>query len=237
MTMTSLEYAIGMTTRLLIATLLSTSLRARTVLAGALLFALSACTTAPTPPPAPVPTPVAVPAPAEAPVAPPALPVVEVSAPTPPAVEAPIVREVPPVPLPSYAKRGKRLPADGGAPGRAVLAYCQLFEIEKDAASYFKRLQRRGQLPSKAEVAARSAQANEPLTVQQIVERDWALRRESLRASPQRCKVQGGAIDGATAHIVLDADINGKRQRGTATLTQNAGKWRVRDHGDWAAVK
>ena len=147
------------------------------------------------------------------------------------------MREVPPVPLPSYAKRGKRLPADGGAPGRAVLAYCQLFEIEKDASSYFKRLQRRGQLPSKAEVAARSAQANEPLTVQQIVERDWALRRESLRASPQRCKVQGGAIDGATAHVVFDADVNGKRQRGTATLVQSAGKWRVRDHGDWAAVK
>lgn len=236
MTMTPLEYAIGMLTRSLIATLVSTSLHARTVFAGALLFALSACTTAPTPPPAP-PAPVVVAAPVEAPVTPPAPPVVEVSAPTPPAVEAPIVREVPPVPLPSYAKRGKRLPADGGAPGRAVLAYCQLFEIEKDAASYFKRLQRRGQLPSKAEVAARSAQANEPLTVQQIVERDWALRRESLRTSPQRCKVQGGAIDGATAHIVLDADVNGKRQRGTATLTQNAGKWRVRDHGDWAAVK
>jgi len=183
----------------------------------------------------------AAPTPEPLPVAPtppsPAPPVVEFSAPTPPAPEPPVVVEKPLVELPSYAKRGKRLPADGGEPGRVVLAYCRSFEIEKDAASYFKRLQRRGQLPSAAEVAARSLQANEALTVQQIVERDWALRRESNRTQPQRCKVLGGAVDGATAHIVLDAEINGKRQRGTATLTQNAGKWRVRDHGDWGAVK
>ena len=61
--------------------------------------------------------------------------------------------EIPPVELPEYAKRGKRLPAHGAAPGRAVITYCHTFEIDKDAASYFKTLTRTRRLPTTGEVA------------------------------------------------------------------------------------
>ena len=175
-------------------------------------------------------------------------PVVVASPPAEPAVPAPapvlvapepIVqsKELPPVELPGYAKRGKRLPAHGGAPGSAVSDYCRSFEIDKDAAKYFKTLARTKRLPSVEVVAERSRQAGQSLTVQQVVERDWALRRESNKSAPQRCKVLGGSIDGATALVVFEAELNGRRQRGIATVLQTDKKWRVRDHGDWVPAR
>jgi hypothetical protein len=146
-------------------------------------------------------------------------------------------KEAAPVDLPSYARKGRRLPADGGAPGLAVLAYCRSFEIERDVESYYKRLERNKQLPSAGEVAARSRETGQSLTVQQVVARDWAIGRDNAKTSPQRCKVLGGSVDAATAVIVLEADLNGRRQRGSATVLQNGGKWRVRDHGDWSPAK
>ena len=146
-------------------------------------------------------------------------------------------KEPPPVELPEYAKRGKRLPASGDAPGRAVANYCRSFEIDKNAAAYFKTLTRTKRLPTVQDVAERSRQAGQPLTVQQVVERDWALRRESNKSAPQRCKVLGGSIDGATALIVFEAELNGRRQRGIATVLLADKTWRVRDHGDWVPAK
>jgi len=204
-----------------------------------LLGALAGCAA---PPPAPeASTPKAtiaepVPVPLAAPL--PAVPVSKVVEPvtTPPQPEATPVKEAPPVELPDYAKRGKRLPADGGAPGRAVTDFCRGFEVEKDAQSYFRRLQRTKRLPSAAEVAERNRATDQSLTIQQYVERDWALRRDNNRSAPQRCKVLGGSVEGGSATVVFEADLNGKRQRGTASVTQMSGKWRVRDHGDWSPV-
>jgi hypothetical protein len=146
-------------------------------------------------------------------------------------------KEAPLVELPGYAKRGKRLPADGGPAGRAVIAYCRSFEIEKDVGAYFKRLQREKRLPTETEVAERNRLNDQSLTVRQYVERDWVLRRENNKSVPQRCKVLGGASEGSTAHIVFEADLSGRRQRGTAAVTLVSGKWRLRDHGDWAPVR
>jgi hypothetical protein len=205
----------------------------------ALMFAgvLAACASPPpaAPPPVPVVAPtVSAPLPvASPPVEPVPLPVATIAAPPAPAV-AP--KEAPPVDLPEYARRGKRLPADGGPAGRAVIAYCRSFELDKDATSYFKRLQREKRLPSDAEIAERNRQSDQSLTVQQYVERDWALRRDNNRSAPQKCKVLGGSSEGATAHIVFEADLNGRRQRGTAAVTLSNGKWRLRDHGDWLPV-
>ena len=183
---------------------------------------------------------------ATAPAAPPPV-AVEVSAPAPTVLDpAPVqvlseptapAREPPLIELPDYAKRGKRLPANGGVPGRAVIGYCRSFEIEKDAQSYFKALQRNKRLPSADEISERSRLVGHPQTVQQVVERDWALRRESNQSAPQRCKVLGGSIDGATALVVFEAELNGRRQRGIATVLQTDKNWRVRDHGDWVQVK
>lgn len=211
----------------------------RCLLAAVLMVGMAACVS---PPPATAPAqaapPVAVPAPA--PVVPatpePAAAAVPVPMPPPPpAAVAP--KDAPLVDLPSYARRGKRLPADGGAPGRAVIGYCRSFEIEKDAATYFKRLQRDKQLPSEAEIAERNRQTEQTLSVQQYVARDWALRRDNNKSVPQKCKVLGGSTEAATAHVVFEADLNGRRHRGTATVALSAGKWQLRDHGDWAAVR
>ena len=196
------------------------------------------------PPPAPVAPPVAatVPAPVVATPPAPAVPPPIVPAPLPPPLPAAAAaaagpKETPLVDLPSYAKRGKRLPADGGAAGLAVMSYCRSFEIDKDAATYFKRLQKQKRLPTDAEVAERNRQTDQSLTVQQFVERDWALRRDDNKSVPQKCKVLGGSVEPATALIVFEADLNGRRQRGTATLTLANGKWRLRDHGDWSPVR
>ena len=192
------------------------------------------------PPPTPVAAPVvnAVAAPVAAP--PPASEPLAIAAPAPalspvPASAAP--KEAPLVDLPSYAKRGKRLPADGGPAGRAVITYCASFDVEKDAASYFKRLQKQKRLPTETEVAERNRQNDQTLTLQQFVERDWALRRDNNKSVPQKCKVLGGSAEGATAHVVFEADLNGRRQRGTATVALTNGKWRLRDHGDWSPVR
>ena len=196
------------------------------------------------PPPAPVAPPVAatVPAPVVATPPAPAVPPPIVPAPLPPPLPAAAAaaagpKETPLVDLPSYAKRGKRLPADGGAAGLAVMSYCRSFEIDKDAATYFKRLQKQKRLPTDAEVAERNRQTDQSLTVQQFVERDWALRRDNNKSVPQKCKVLGGSVEPATALIVFEADLNGRRQRGTATVTLTNGKWRLRDHGDWSPVR
>ena len=181
---------------------------------------------APAPPPVVVTPPPPDPAPPVAPA--PLLPLL-------PPVAAP--KEPPLVELPSYAKRGKRLPADGGAAGLAVLSYCRSFEVEKDATTYFKRLQRQKRLPTDAEVAERNRQTDQALTVQQFVERDWALRRDNNKSVPKKCKVLGGSTIGATAHVVFEADLNGRRQRGTAAVVSTADKWRLRDHGDWSPAR
>ena len=196
------------------------------------------------PPPAPVAPPVVAPLPAPVVATAPApeVPPIVVPAPLPPplpaaAAAAAAPKETPLVDLPSYAKRGKRLPADGGAAGLAVMSYCRSFEVDKDAATYFKRLQKQKRLPTDAEVAERNRQTDQSLTVQQFVERDWALRRDNNKSVPQKCKVLGGSVEPATALIVFEADLNGRRQRGTATVALANGKWRLRDHGDWSPVR
>ena len=115
--------------------------------------------------------------------------------------------------------------------------YCRSFEVDKDATTYFKRLQKQNRLPTETEIAERNRQTDQALTVQQFVERDWALRRDNNKSAPQKCKVLGGSIEGATAHVVFEADLNGRRQRGTAAVVLTAGKWRLRDHGDWSPVR
>ena len=139
--------------------------------------------------------------------------------------------------LPAYAKRGRRLAADGGDPGKAVMAYCRGFEIERDPQAYFKRLERNKQLPSRDAVETRSREAGQALNVQQVVERDRLIQIENAKLSPQRCKVLGGAVDKGVAVVVLEADLNGKRRRGSATVVPVNGKWRVQDHGDWVVTK
>ena len=216
----------------------SASFRCLCLFAVLLAGVISGCVS---PPPTPVAAPVATPAPSPAEAAPPA------PAPAPPPVAPPSLppstvataapKEAPPVELPSYAKRGKRLPADGGAAGRAVISYCRSFEVDKDAATYFKRLQREKRLPTDSEIGERNRQHDQSLSVQQHVERDWALRRDNNKSVPQRCNVLGGSSEGATAHIVFEADLNGRRQRGTATVTLANGQWRLRDHGDWSPAR
>lgn len=214
------------------------SFRCLCLFAALVAGAISGCVS---PPPAPVAAPVAAPTPppVEATVAPPEplpQPVAPVPSP-PPVVAMAAPKEAPPVELPSYAKRGKRLPADGGAAGRAVISYCRSFEVDRDAATYFKRLQREKRLPTDTEIGERNRQNNQSLSLQQYVERDWALRRDNNKSVPQRCKVLGGSSEGATAHIVFEADLNGRRQRGIATVTLVNGKWRLRDHGDWSPAR
>ena len=192
------------------------------------------------PPPAPTAAPVVIAPTVPVVASPPAPEPLAINAPAPlpspvPASAAP--KEAPLVDLPSYAKRGKRLPADGGPAGRAVITYCASFEVEKDAASYFKRLQKQNRLPTETELAERNRQNDQTLSVQQSVERDWALRRDNNKSVPQKCKVLGGSAEGATAHVVFEADLNGRRQRGTATVALSNGKWRLRDHGDWSPVR
>ncbi len=199
---------------------------------------LAACATTEEPKPAPAPEPVVVtlppvpPKPAPAPPAP-------TPVPEPLPVEMPIAPKetAPPVELPAYARKGRRLPPDGGDPGKVVMSYCRSFEIERDAASYYKRLERNRQLPSDATIAARSADAGQTLSAKQVVEREWAIQRENAKSSPQRCKVLGGSVDAGVAIILVEADIYGKRQRGTATVVPVNGKWRVRDHGSWEPIK
>ncbi len=211
------------------------------VVAGALLATvvlLSACTTPPLESPAASAVTPAAAAPVVVAAPPTQLPIVA-APPTTVVAPEPVAqpKEAPLIELPIYAQRGKRLPANGGAPGRAVASYCRSFEIAKDAATYFKTLARTKRLPTASEVAERSRLAGRPQSVQQVVERDWALRRESNKSAPQRCKVLGGSIEGATALIVFEAELNGRRQRGTATVLQTGKTWRVRDHGDWVPAK
>lgn len=208
------------------------------LLAALVVVVVAGCASPPLP--APVAPPAVAPAPTRVEVAPPAS---EAPAPGVPAATQPVLpsatapKETPLVELPSYARRGKRLPADGGEPGRAVIAFCRSAEVEKDAATYFKRLQRQNRLPTATEIVERNRQTEQSLTMQQYVERDWALRRENNKTAPQKCKVLGGSIDSATAHVVFEADLNGRRQRGTAAVVLTAGTWRMRDHGDWSPVR
>lgn len=211
----------------------SAVLMAFLVLAGC---ATQTPTPASAPAPAPPPEVIQVPVAAPEPPTPPALPALVPTHPvTPP--EPAAAKEPPPIELPNYARGGKRLPADGGAPGRAVLVYCKSFEIDRTPLAYFNRMQRENRLPSEAEIAERNQKLELTLTALQHVARDWALRRDNNKSVPQKCKVLGGSVEGALAHVVFEADLNGRRQRGTATVLQSAGKWRLRDHGDWKVLR
>lgn len=200
---------------------------------------LSACATVEEQPPSPVVAPAPLPPPAAPPLPPPPAPPQIATTPQPLPLEMPVPPKetTPEVELPSYARKGRRLPADGGEAGRTFLSYCRSHEVDRDAASYYRRLERNKQLPSAETVAARSREAGQPLSTRQIVERDWAIQRENAKSTPQRCRVLGGSVDVGVAILVVEADIYGKRQRGTATVVPTNGKWRVRDHGSWEAIK
>jgi hypothetical protein len=85
-------------------------------------------------------------------------------------------------------------------------------------------------------VAQRNRQSDQALSARQMVDRDWALRRDNNKSVPQRCKVLGGSTESATAVVVFEADLNGRRQRGAATVTLAGEKWRLRDHGGWVPI-
>lgn len=109
----------------------------------------------------------------------------------------------------TVARTGTALPADGGEPGRAVLAHYAA--IEKND---FKALMATA-TPEQARMMAESEKAGEAKEMFKMM-RDM---------SPRKVRITGGTIDGDAALVDFEGVEGGKPVKGTADVNRIAGKW------------
>ena len=107
------------------------------------------------------------------------------------------------------ARTGTALPADGGEPGKAVMAHFSA--IEKND---FKALMATAQ-PEQAKMMAASEKAGEAKEMFKMM-RDM---------SPRKVKVTGGTVDGDDALVDFAGVEDGKPVTGVAEVVRIAGKW------------
>lgn len=109
----------------------------------------------------------------------------------------------------TVARTGTALPADGGEPGKAVLAHYAA--IEKND---FKALMATA-TPEQAKMMAESEKAGEAKEMFKMM-RDM---------SPRKVRITGGTIDGDSALVDFEGVEGGKPVKGTADVNRIAGKW------------
>jgi hypothetical protein len=105
------------------------------------------------------------------------------------------------------APRGKPLPMDGGAPGKAYLAYLKVFQkgdmkALRDAVS-----------------AERAKSMDDPDFVKM-----FPMIQEM---TPKQVKIKGGLIDGSRATLNVSGQVMGGPSDGTVTMVLEAKKWKV----------
>ncbi len=109
----------------------------------------------------------------------------------------------------TVARAGTALPADGGDPGKAVLAHYAA--IEKND---FKALMATA-APERAAMMAEAEKAGEAKEM-------FKMLREM---SPRKVRITGGTVDGDAALVDYEGVEGGKPVKGTADVTRIAGKW------------
>jgi hypothetical protein len=107
------------------------------------------------------------------------------------------------------ARAGTALPADGGDPGRAVMAHFAAIEKNDFKALIATAPPERRQMMQAAE---KSGEAKELF--------------EMMRAmSPRKVKITGGTVDGDSAMVDYDGVEGGKPVKGTADVVRIGGQW------------
>lgn len=109
----------------------------------------------------------------------------------------------------TVARSGTALPADGGEPGRAVLAH--FTAIEKNDFAALKATARPGQREA-MEASEKSGEAK-------------AMFKMMREMSPRKVKVTGGTVDGDAAMVDFEGLSDGKRVTGVAECERIGGKW------------
>lgn len=109
----------------------------------------------------------------------------------------------------AVSRSGTALPANGGEPGRAVLAHFSA--IEKNDFEALKVTARPGQR-GHMESAEKSGEAK-------------AMFKMMRDMSPQKVKVTGGTVDGDAAMVDFEGVSDGRRVSGVAECVRIGGKW------------
>lgn len=112
----------------------------------------------------------------------------------------------------TVARAGTALPADGGEPGRAVMAH--FAAIEKND---FKALMATAPPEQRKlmEASDKSGEAKEMFGMMRAM-------------SPRKVKVLGGTVDGDEATVDFEGVADGKPTKGAATVVRIDGKWYLR---------
>lgn len=109
----------------------------------------------------------------------------------------------------TLAPAGTALPADGGEPGRAVMAH--FAAIEKNDFAALKALAH----PERRQMMEASEKSGE-------AKKMFAMMREM---SPRKVKITGGTVDGDTALVDFEGVEDGKPMKGSADVERDGGKW------------
>lgn len=107
------------------------------------------------------------------------------------------------------APAGTALPADGGEPGKAVLAH--FAALQKGDWKAFKALAH----PERQALMAESEKAGEHLEMFELL-RSFAA---------QDVRITGGRVDAHTAHVDFTGSSDGQPVRGTAEVQKQDGRW------------
>lgn len=107
------------------------------------------------------------------------------------------------------APAGTALPADGGEPGKAVLAH--FAALQKGDWKAFKALAH----PERQALMAESEKAGEHLEMFELL-RSFAA---------QDVRITGGRVDADTAHVDFTGSSDGQPVRGTAEVQKQDGRW------------
>ena len=118
-------------------------------------------------------------------------------------------------------------------PGRAVRLLRRSFEVDRDAGAYLQPFNASGGCLPQPTLRRAISKADID-TDANMSSATGPLRRDNNRSGSKRCKILGGSVDGSTALVVFEADLNGRRQRGGSRAALAGKIWKVRDHGDWA---
>jgi hypothetical protein len=140
-------------------------------------------------------------------------------------VEAPLV----------LAAGATRLPAGGGAAGKAYLqSQCGPLPVNvEDPKSVEAFLEKEGKLPTEADLAEMSKEAGKPVTREEAIKMITGLLALATAFRPADCKVLGGDQDGALAILQIEATMMGERSVADAYLVKDGEGWAFKKHGTW----
>lgn len=149
---------------------------------------------------------------------------------------APIVRRFPLDKPVVFTAKAAKLPAGGGAPGKAFLSEsCK--PVPTDAKSVEAALKEAGAMPTDKDLQEMSKTEGHPVTRADFVAQMVEMAKATAPLRTSDCKVLGGRMEGDAAVLQVEANTMGSRGRADVIMVKEGANWKVKREGTWTPLK